>query len=291
MNHYAPKVCVGITTFNQVKYIEQALDSVLGQRTDFAFDIVVHDDCSTDGTREIVEQYAAAHADQIRTILQDENQFSQGRRILPILISEMAGEYFALLDGDDIWNDPRKLQLQADFLDANPTCALCQTMTEYYNELDNRVEAIFPPLHLRRKRLECGDLAFGNFLQTSAVMFRSDASPDIPSTFNDLKFGDYALFALIAQAGWIGNIGQPMTTYRIHSHNFWFNRGTAARVEATREVLLFLAKHLRPELRRPWAKAANMRRARLTPTFTMFLLKIWGHLSNQMRHALRMKPR
>jgi len=92
-----PKVCVGILTFNQAEYIRQALDSVIAQQTNFEFTIVVHDDCSTDGTREIVAEYAAAHPSRIRAILQDKNQFSQGRRVVLILLAAMAGE--GRLDG------------------------------------------------------------------------------------------------------------------------------------------------------------------------------------------------
>lgn len=290
MSRPGPKVCVGISTFNQVGYIRQALDSVLAQRTDFEFEIVVHDDCSTDGTREIVAQYAADHPGRLRAILQDENQFSQGRRIVLLLMAEMAGEYYALLDGDDFWTDPRKLQVQADFLDANPACALCQTLTVYYNEAKDRAEAIFPPRHLRRRRLECADLAFGNFVQTSAVMFRAGALPEFPAAYHALKFGDYPLFALLAQAGWIGNIGRPMATYRIHASNLWVDRVRKARIEATREVLRFLADHLRPELRAPWAEAARMPRARLDPTFAVRCLNIWWRLVDLLRRALGMQP-
>ncbi len=288
MNRPGPKVCVGIFTFNHVRYVRQALDSVLAQRTDFEFDIVVHDDCSTDGTREIVAEYTAAHPGRLRAILQDENQFGQGRRVVLLLMAAMAGEYYALLDGDDFWNDPRKLQVQADFLDANPACALCQTQTVYYNEAADRSEAIFPPRHLRGRRMECADLAFGNFVQTSAVMFRAGALPEFPPAFNALKVGDYALFALLAQAGWIGNIGRPMATYRIHSSNFWVNRPREARVEATREVVQFLADHLRPELRPPWAEAAGRPLACLDPTFAMRCLIIWGRLIDRLRRALGM---
>ena len=106
-----PKVCVGVMTFNQSRYIRQALDSILTQRTDFDFEVLVHDDCSTDGTREIVQSYVAAHPGKVRAILQKENQFSRGQRIILLVLPEMAGTYFALLDGDDFWTDPSKLQI------------------------------------------------------------------------------------------------------------------------------------------------------------------------------------
>jgi glycosyltransferase involved in cell wall biosynthesis len=291
MDQPVPKVSVGIIAFNQGRYIRQALDSVLSQESAFDFDILVHDDCSTDGTREIVNAYVAAHPDRVRAILQDENQFSQGRRIILLMLPEMAGKYFALLDGDDFWTDRGKLQIQADFLDANPGCALCQTQTVYYDETCGRVHSIFPPRHRRQWRYECADLAQGNFIQTSAVMFRAAAVPQIPPAFSELKFGDLALFALIAQSGWIGNINAAMAVYRIHSSNLWFNRTRKDRIEATREVMRFLAKHLKPELRSPWAAAAESPRARLRPSLGVRGLEILYDVEDRMRRLLRLAPR
>lgn len=258
MNSAPPKVCVGIITFNQAGFIRRALDGVLSQKTDFPFEVVVHDDCSTDTTREIVEDYVANYPSKVRAILQTENQFSQGRRILPILLADMRGDYFALLDGDDFWQSDRKLQAQVDFLDANPGCAICQTKTVYFNETTNSVELVFPPENRSRTRHYNSDLVEGNFIHTSAAMFRASAVPSFPPAFEKLRFGDYPLFGLLSQAGWIGLVDEEMTTYRIHGGNFWFS-GTQheVRIDATREVLCFLAEHLRPEYRQPWIEAAN----------------------------------
>ncbi|MCZ6772667.1 MAG: glycosyltransferase [Proteobacteria bacterium] len=286
-----PKVCVGIVTFNQAGYIRQALDGALGQKTDFPVEIVVHDDCSTDGTREIVEEYLAAHPDRVRAILQDENQFSQGRRILTILLAHMRGEYFAMLDGDDFWQDRRKLQVQADFLDAHPDCALCQTQTLYFNESTRRVERRHPYPERRRNHLTCDDLAAGNFVQTSAVMFRATAVPEFPPAFGALKYGDYPFFALLAQSGWIGYIDEPMATYRIHSNNLWFTRPRRARSAATHEVLQFLAAHLEPDLRRPWIAAANAPLWRSRSAAAVRAAGMWHDLANRVRLTLGMAPR
>lgn len=282
-----PKVCVGVMTYNQSSYIREALDSVLAQKTDFAFEVVVHDDCSTDGTREIVQAYVEAHPDRVRAILQSENQYSRGRRILLIMLPVMTGEYFALLDGDDFWNSDRKLQTQADHLDAHPDCALCQTKTLYYNEATGRVYREFPNPLRRRERHYCSDLAAGNFIQTSAVMFRSDALPTFPPEFGSLKFGDYPFFALLAQSGWIGYIDEPMTIYRTHGNNLWHRTPRKPRVEATREVVRFLAVHLDPAHRQAWIDAAN---ASWWPSSTSMMMRILGLLCDikvQVLHGVR----
>jgi len=283
MHKGTPKVCVGVMTYNQSSFIREALDSVLVQKTDFAFDIVVHDDFSTDGTQEIVQAYVKAHPDRVRAILQPENQYSQGRRILQIMLPEMAGEYFAFLDGDDFWTNERKLQTQADYLDAHLDCALCQTKTLYYNEAAGRVYREFPHPLRRRERLYCSDLAAGNFIQTSAVMFRSDAVPNFPPGFGDLKFGDYPFFALLAQSGWIGYIDEPMTIYRTHGNNLWHRTPRKPRVEATREVVRFLAVHLDPAHRQAWIDAANASRR---PSISGMLSLILGLLCDMKVQVL-----
>ncbi|GMG85608.1 hypothetical protein LNKW23_48310 [Paralimibaculum aggregatum] len=286
-----PRVCVGISTFNHERHIARAIESVLAQKTDFPVGLVVHDDCSTDGTAEIVRGYAKAHPDRVSAILQEENQFSQGRRILPILMAAMQGTYFALLDGDDWWSHPGKLQAQTDLLDADPGCVLCQTLTAYVDERTGRAVQVFPPPPYRRQTLECRDLVHGNFIKTSAVMIRSSAIPELPPEIHELKFGDYPIFAMIARSGQIGIVPEVMTAYRIHGGNLWVGRRVSARREATREVLRFLARHLGQELGAEFAEAAEARSARKRPPLPVVVDEAWHLLVTRLRVALSLPPR
>ncbi len=116
-------ICV---TYNHVMYIEEALQSILAQKTDFDYEVIVHDDASIDGTTDIVKQYYQSFPDKIRVILQAENQFSKGIRIANRLIDEVArGKYIALCEGDDYWIDEYKLQKQVDYMEAHSGCSLC----------------------------------------------------------------------------------------------------------------------------------------------------------------------
>ena len=119
----SPKVSVVMLTYNHEKFIAQAIESVLIQRTNFPIELVVGEDCSTDGTREIVRRYAAARPDIIRLVFHEKNvgAYENGQDVL----AACQGEYIALLEGDDYWTSPDKLQRQADYLDAQPACALC----------------------------------------------------------------------------------------------------------------------------------------------------------------------
>src|SRR5918999_434425 len=111
------KVTVLVTTYNHEKFIAQALDSVLMQRTNFDYDVMVIEDCSTDRTRSIVIDYQRAYPDRIRLVLAQTNERSN--RTLAREFQASAARYIAWLDGDDFWTSPHKLQKQVDFMEAH----------------------------------------------------------------------------------------------------------------------------------------------------------------------------
>jgi len=118
-----PFVSVCCITYNQEAYIGDAIDSFLKQETTFPFEIIVHDDASTDGTADVVREYEARHPDLIRSILQTENQFSKGVMVPFINTLRYAhGKYIALCEGDDYWTDPSKLQKQITEMEDHPDC-------------------------------------------------------------------------------------------------------------------------------------------------------------------------
>lgn len=251
-----PKVSVSVMTYNHAKFIRQALDSILMQETNFPFQAVVHDDASTDGTRDIVESYAKSHPDRIKAILQEENQMGKGRRILSILRPHLIGEYIASLDGDDFWTNRKKLQTQADFLDGNPGCAIIQTRCAYVDDTTGEKLHSFPLPYRSKPRHRLADLASDNFVQTSAAMVRASAVPNpMPAGFEKLPFGDYAQFSLAAREGWIGLIDEEMVVYRVHSSNFWYNNSQEERTRKTATVRAFIVDNLSPKDRGPWLEA------------------------------------
>lgn len=119
-------VSVVCNTFNQKNYIRNALDGFLMQKTSFPIEILVHDDASTDGTAEIVREYADKHPDLIFPILQEENQWSKSVAITETFqISRAKGKYIALCEGDDYWTDPLKLQKQVEAMERHPEIDMC----------------------------------------------------------------------------------------------------------------------------------------------------------------------
>jgi glycosyltransferase involved in cell wall biosynthesis len=121
MTEISPKVTICVVTYNQVKYVEQCIQSLLSQKTNFKFDIIISDDCSTDGTIEILRGLQKKNSDVIRLYLSSKNRGASAN--FRYVHSIAKGEYIAHMDGDD-YALPGKLQTQADFLDANPLCQI-----------------------------------------------------------------------------------------------------------------------------------------------------------------------
>lgn len=111
-------VSILMPTYNHEKYISKAIESVLAQKTDYLFELLIHDDCSTDRTLTIAETCAAKYPDKIRLFTETENQGLM--KSYKKLIEQSNGKYLAILESDDYWIDKNKLQLQTDFLEHNP---------------------------------------------------------------------------------------------------------------------------------------------------------------------------
>ncbi len=130
-----PLVTVCLITYNHEKYIRQCIDSVLAQKTNFEWDIVIAEDCSPDNTRAILLEYAQQYPQKFQLILQEKN-IGGGENYLQLLHTPK-GKYIAYIEGDDYWTDENKLQKQADFLEANPEYAICSHNVEVITEMDD----------------------------------------------------------------------------------------------------------------------------------------------------------
>jgi glycosyltransferase involved in cell wall biosynthesis len=126
MEQTKPLVTVILPTHNHAPFVARAVESILAQRTTFPFDILIHDDASTDGTADIVKRYAARYPEKVTLIAQTVNQYQTDKKIQThILYPRITAKYTAICDGDDLWTDENKLQLQVDYLESHPDCTLC----------------------------------------------------------------------------------------------------------------------------------------------------------------------
>jgi len=115
-----PLVSIVCPAYNQEAFIAQTLDSFLAQQTSFSFEILINDDASTDSTARIIADYTRRYPTIIRPFYESVNQYQYGRPCVPGLFAKARGRYIAYCEADDYWTDPRKLQIQVDFLESHP---------------------------------------------------------------------------------------------------------------------------------------------------------------------------
>lgn len=239
-----PVVSVCIPTYQHVKYIAQCLDSVLCQKTTFPFEIIIGEDDSTDGTREICRRYAQQHPDKIRLFLRKEeekisiNGKKTGRYNILQNFKEANGKYIAMLDGDDYWCDENKLQKQVAFLEAHPDHALCFHPT--YKNIEGIEELASGNFKKwkEQRSLTITDLAAGDyFILTCSCMFRNGLYADFPDWFWHIPFVDYALHVWNAQFGKVGFIPDRMAFYRLHHESMWSTKSEAFRIRMMIDLL------------------------------------------------------
>lgn len=213
------KLSVSVITYNQAGFIRQALESVLAQRTSFDFEVVVGDDASTDGTREIVLEYAARFPDRVRAVLPERNMGRSGLLMLAETLKHVRGAYIARMDGDDYWTSPLKLQRQVDFLDGRPECSLCFHNVEHVYENGSPSHPRFAggPAPFTGVR----DILRSCYIPGPSPVFRRSVVDPLPSWFFDVSWADWALYVLAAEQGKLGYIDEIMAAYRIHADGVW----------------------------------------------------------------------
>ena len=208
-------ICVSIicNTYNHEKYIAHALESFLMQKTDFSFEILVHDDASTDSTPDIIKTYAEKYPDIIKPILQTENQFSKGINVTQVFqYSRAKGKYIAFCEGDDYWIDSLKLQKQVDFLEANADFAVHCHNFKTQNGSIVRAESHFDTLNPATE-MTISDLSKNNIIPTLTAVFRNQELL-FPDWTLQSPLGDIILFLQVVKNGKIKYLNEKMAVYR-----------------------------------------------------------------------------
>jgi glycosyltransferase involved in cell wall biosynthesis len=222
-----PLVSVITNTYNHKEYIAEAIESVLMQKTTFPFELIIGDDESDDGTREICKAYAEKYPHIIRLFLRSRkdviyvNGYPTGRNNIIENFKAAEGKYIALLPGDDYWNDECKLQKQVDFLEANPDCVACHHWQRHavpdgeggYKE----VSANHDHGYLKQEKASVHDI-FTNKLRIKSrtTLYRNDELlKNLPEWFKKVQYGDVALSMMLGKLGNFGFIDEPMAVYRL----------------------------------------------------------------------------
>ncbi len=216
----APLVSVYCMTYNQEKTVAQAIESVVSQKTDFAFELIVHDDASTDSTADIIKEYARRYPGIVRPVFQTENRYREHNIIYEYMHPISKGRFIALCEGDDYWSDPEKLSIQTRIMLDNPDCTLS---FHAVNQLaaDGTVSAFRPlkksgevpaPLIVKRG---------GMFCPTVSLMFRRDILDSWPDFRAAADVYDYPLQVLAAASGKVIYTDRIMGVYRFASEGSW----------------------------------------------------------------------
>ena len=214
-----PVVSIVCIAFNQVVFIEDTLRGFLMQKTDFAFEVLIHDDASTDGTKQIVEKYANTYPDIIKPIYEAENQYSKGDySFINATFQRSEGDYVAFCEGDDFWTDPEKLQIQVDFLERHTAYALCFHPVRVFFENNNHQETIFPSDN-KDHRYTLEELLKHNYIQSNSTLYRRQTYENLPS---NIIPSDWYMHLYHAQFGKIGFINKVMSAYRRHEGGVWW---------------------------------------------------------------------
>jgi len=213
-----PLVSVSIVTYNHHQYIRDAIESVVCQKTEFSLEILIGDDCSTDGTTEIVLEYQKKYPQLIRVFLTKENlgkYTGNGRLNFIRNLRSCSGKYIALLEGDDYWTDETKLQQQVNILDHNPECTGVFHDTQTL-DINNALQGIKGTLHFTgRVEFSLEDvISLWSPFHTSSFLFRNHCLSHLPNDFLRYGSGDMALFTLVASQGNLYRIPKVMSVYR-----------------------------------------------------------------------------
>lgn len=238
-------VCVSIccVTYNQVSYIVEAIESFLIQKTNFTYEILIHDDCSTDGTTEILKEYEKKYPNLIKVYYEEENQYSKGNinKIFVDLFKNSHGKYIALCEGDDYWCDENKLQKQYEYMEYNSKCSVtvhgCFLLDDYSGRLTKKEQ---PYKGKRFYSVEEVIRYDGDLFATNSMFFKKDLVIDMPKFYYEAPVVDFPLMIHLSLKGEVYYLDEFLSVYRVNAKGSW----TIKQNEASNKNILIKKKEM-----------------------------------------------
>ena len=226
-------VSVLCLAYNHEKYIRKCLDGFVMQKTNFRFEVIIHDDASTDKTAEIIREYEEKYPNIIKPIYQTENQFSKGIKITgQILLPKAKGKYIALCEGDDFWTSPYKLQKQVDALESNKDCCIALHKVRAISKDGAEEKHTYPSFEINKTVIPQEEflkiVCKGYNFQTSSFMFKADEyikyQRNKPEFAKICPIGDVPTLMYFASFSDACYINEEMSKYRLVSQGSWNER-------------------------------------------------------------------
>ena len=217
------RVSILCITYNHENYIRETIEGFLMQKTSFRFEVLIHEDASTDNTAKIIREYEKKYPYIFRVIYESENQYDKGIEYCHDLLAPMArGKYIALCEGDDAWIDDKKLQMQVDYMEAHPECSMSahkaylQYPADWKGKRDSRAMG-----YSKEGVVKFNDLFNSWNIATSSFVFRKDLYMLMPEFFRKAPTGDEPLKFYMAGQGNIFYFDRVMSVYNKMSPGSW----------------------------------------------------------------------
>lgn len=230
-----PLVSISCITYNHAPYIRECLEGFLMQKTNFPFEILIHDDASTDGTADIIREYQTEYPDLIKPILREKNLYSQGIRCINRFNIERAhGKYIAFCEGDDFWTDPHKLQIQFDFMEEHPDYSMCFAQVLQHRVGSSENDTIWN--QLENREYSSSEIYQNWLVPTCTVFLKKSIYKSLRcqklSSDNRFIYGDLPLWLVAATEGKLRGMNIVVGQYNRHPGG----------MTATKQTFEFLSK-------------------------------------------------
>ena len=218
-------VSIWCPTYNQVNYIRNTLEGILMQDTNFKFDILIYDDASTDGTSDIVREYAERYPDIVHAVISPKNTFRAPERRKQFSYLKrryLKGKYIAQCDGDDLWIDRNKLQIQIDYMESHPECSMYIHDALWLNCMDGTMKAGMPFDGSTEQDVTAENIImqYNGFPPASSFVYRGE-QVNRPWLFDAASVGDYTALLYALSTGCIHYSSRIMSVYRWLDSGSW----------------------------------------------------------------------
>ena len=209
-----PLVSICCITYNQERYIKDALEGFLKQKTNFDYEIIINDDASTDNTTKILREYEEKYKNKIYVVYQKENQYSKGISTLLLVLKRARGKYIAVCEGDDYWICENKLQEQVNYMEEHPKCTFCFHNAVILNMRNNNKNRSVVNILKKDEDYDVGKLEMLGFIPTASFMFKTEDARKIPEWFEKCFVGDWPLKMIMTNFGYAHYMSKKMSVYR-----------------------------------------------------------------------------